>query len=265
MRLWWEVARRGFRRYATYRWATVAGVFTNTVFGFMRAYIFIAMFNAVGGGTIGGYTEVDSLTWTFVSQGMLMPLFIWGWMEIADSVYSGQVATDLYRPFDYQLYWLSQDLGRALYHALARGIPPFLVAALFFDLRLPADPITWLAFAISVMLAVVVSFALRFMVNMTAFWIVDIRGVQTVAGFIWTLLSGFTIPIAMFPDVFRGPIRMLPFVALLELPMDIFLGFADGIEVLAALATQAAWAVILLGCGRLILNSATQKLVVQGG
>ncbi|MBV9255191.1 MAG: ABC transporter permease, partial [Actinobacteria bacterium] len=33
MRLYWEVARRGFRRYATYRAATVAGVFTNSVFG----------------------------------------------------------------------------------------------------------------------------------------------------------------------------------------------------------------------------------------
>ena len=104
MRLWWEVARRGFRRYATYRGATFAGVFTNTVFGFIRAYVFVALFRVAG--EIAGFRLTDAITYTFVSQGMLMPFYMWGWSEIADTVYSGQVATDLYRPLDYQLYWL---------------------------------------------------------------------------------------------------------------------------------------------------------------
>lgn len=34
----------GFRRYATSRAATLAGVFTSTVFGFMRAYAMVVMF-----------------------------------------------------------------------------------------------------------------------------------------------------------------------------------------------------------------------------
>ena len=67
MRLWWEVARRGFRRYATYRWATVAGVFTNSVFGFIRAYVFVAMFRVVR--TVRRLRPPDALTYTFVSQG----------------------------------------------------------------------------------------------------------------------------------------------------------------------------------------------------
>src|SRR5581483_8557744 len=150
------------RRYATYRGATVGGVFTNTVFGFIRAYILIALFSAVP--HVGGYSLRDALTYTFVTQGMLMPLYLWGWSEIADTVYSGQVATDLYRPFDYELYWLAQDVGRATYHGLFRGIPPFLIGAVFFTLRLPHHPLTWVAFALSFYLAVSVSFAMRFMV-----------------------------------------------------------------------------------------------------
>jgi ABC-2 type transport system permease protein len=200
-----------------------------------------------------------------MSQGMLMPLYMWGWQEIADTVYSGQVATDLYRPFDYQLYWLSQDLGRAAYHALMRGIPPFVIAALFFELRLPDLPGTWVAFAASAALAVVVSFALRFMVNLSAFWIIDVRGVHSVAASAWTLLSGFTIPIAFFPDAVRGLVRALPFVAMVELPMDVFLERARGTAVLGTLAIQVFWVIVLLGAGRLMLSAATRKLVVQGG
>lgn len=42
-RLYAAVAAGGFRRYATYRVATAAGVFTNTVFGFILAYTCIAL------------------------------------------------------------------------------------------------------------------------------------------------------------------------------------------------------------------------------
>jgi viologen exporter family transport system permease protein len=263
MRLWWEVARRGFRRYATYRWATFAGVFTNSFFGFVRAYVMVAMFAVVG--RVGGYSLSDALTYTFVSQGLLMPLYLWGWQEIAETVHSGQIATDLYRPFDYQLYWLSQDLGRAAYHLALRGIAPFVVGAIFFTLRVPTLPVTWLAFVISVALAVSVSFALRFMVNLTAFWLIDIRGVHGLAASAWTVLSGFTIPIAFFPDTFRAVIRFLPFVAMLELPMDVFLERVRGAEVVSTLAVQLGWALVLLWFGRLMLSAAARKLVVQGG
>ncbi|MEX0875545.1 MAG: ABC-2 family transporter protein [Actinomycetota bacterium] len=264
MRLWWEVARRGFRRYATYRWATVAGVFTNSVFGFIRAYVYIALFAGLGD-RIGAWDLPDTLTYTFVSQGLLMPLYLWGWQEIAETVYSGQIASDLYRPFDYQLYWLSQDLGRATYHVLMRGIPPFIVGALFFELRVPTDPVTWLAFTVSFFLAVTVSFAMRFMVNLSAFWIINERGVHSIAAAAWTLLSGFTIPIAFFPDTARTIVRTLPFVAMFELPVDVFLEHVRGLEVLGTLAIQATWALVLLGAGRVMLGAGARKLVVQGG
>lgn len=263
MRLWWEVARRGFRRYATYRWATFAGVFTNTIFGFIRAYVLIALFAAVP--RIGSYDRSDALTYTFLVQGLIMPLYLWGWMEIAESVQSGQIATDLYRPLDYQIYWLFQDLGRALYHLVMRGVPPFVVAALVFDLRLPEQPVTWLAFAASVALAVIVSFAMRFMVNLSSFWIIDVRGVHALGAALWTSLSGFIIPIAFFPDALRDVIRLLPFVAMIEMPIEVFLEHARGVDLLATLAIQAAWAGVLLLAGRFVLATATRKLVVQGG
>ena len=263
MRLYWEVARRGFRRFSTYRGATFGGVFTNTVFGFLRAYVLVALFAAVG--HVGGYDLSDALTYTFLVQGLIMPLYLWGYTEISDTVQTGQIATDLYRPLDYQLYWLSQDGGRAVYHAILRGIPPFVVAALAFHLRLPVHPYTWIAFALSVLLAVVVSFGMRFIANLSAFWLVDVRGVNTLAAALWTSLSGFLVPIAFFPGTARTIIRALPFVALIEYPIDVFLERVRGGDLLRTLAAQAAWAIVLLIAGRLVLSSGTRKLVVQGG
>jgi ABC-2 type transport system permease protein len=116
-----------------------------------------------------------------------------------------------------------------------------------------------------VLLAVVVSFAMRFLANLSAFWFIDVRGVNTLAAAMWTALSGFLIPIAFFPDAARTVIRALPFVALIEMPVDVFLERAVGSDLVRTLAVQAAWAVVLLAAGRAVLRSASTKLVVQGG
>jgi hypothetical protein len=47
-RLWFELARRGYRRYAAYPGATWAGVFTNTFFGFLLANVLLAVFEERG-------------------------------------------------------------------------------------------------------------------------------------------------------------------------------------------------------------------------
>lgn len=44
-RLYAVVAVGSFRRYATYRVATAAGVFTNTVFGLILVYTYLALWD----------------------------------------------------------------------------------------------------------------------------------------------------------------------------------------------------------------------------
>ena len=201
MRLYWEVAVRGFRRYATYRAATLAGIFTNTAFGFLRAYVLIALFASRD--MVGGYDVDDALAYVFIGQGMLMTVYLWGWWEIALAIRSGNIVTDLSRPLNLQFYWLAQDMGRALYHALFRGIPPFLIGLAFFRFGLPNQPETWLIFALSVALAVCISFALRFMINLAAFWLTDYRGTGAIVIGVWTFLSGFAVPVVFFPSTLR--------------------------------------------------------------
>ncbi len=263
MRLYWEVAHRGYRRFATYRAATFAGVFTNSAFGFLRAYVLVALFASRP--IVGGYDLSDALTYVFLGQAMLATISLWGWWEVAIAIRSGDIVTQLSRPFDLQAYWLAQDLGRALYHALFRGVPPFILGALVFDLRLPHSPIVWLAFAVSVVLAVAVSFALRFILNLVAFWLFDYRGVGALASGVWTFLSGFAVPIAFFPGALRAVAEALPFRAFLQIPVDIFLTKDTSFDLLGALALQAFWAVLLLSLGRFVLAAAMRRVVVQGG
>jgi ABC-2 type transport system permease protein len=263
LRLGFELARRGFRRYAAYPGATWAGVFTNTFFGFLIAYALLAVFEQRD--SVGSYDAQDAVTYTWLAQGMLMTVYLWGWFEVALRVRSGDVATDLQRPLDFQAYWLAQDLGRAVYHALFRGVPPFLLGALVFDVLVPGDPVVWVAFTASLALSVVVSFAFRFLFNLAAFWLLDYRGAGVLAMVASTFLSGQIVPLAFFPDWLETLAWALPFAAMVQAPIEVWLGHAEGLELAGLLALQAVWAVLLLGVGRLVLALGMRKLVIQGG
>jgi len=263
VRLYWEIARRGFRRHATYRSATVARIFTGTVFAFIRAYVLLAVYRRTD--NIGGFDVTDAVTFAIVSQGLLSAIEAFGTDEIAQRIRTGDIVTDLYRPLDFQRYSLAEDLGRALYHVLGRGIPPVVLGALVFDLRIDKSPAHLAAFALSVLLGVIISFDLRFIVNLCAFWLFDIRGPLQLQTLVQMFFAGLIVPITFFPAWLESVARALPFAGTLQLPVEIFMGKHAGAGVVATLALQATWAFALYLLGSGVLAIATRKVVVQGG
>lgn len=251
MRLYAVVAAGGFRRYATYRVATLAGVFTNTVFGFIMAYTYIALWDERP--HLGGYDMSQALTYVWLGQALLMTCAMMGGGfedELMERIRTGDIAVDLYRPADLQLWWMAGDLGRAAFHLLGRGIVPMVLGALAFDLALPGSPWTWLAFLVSVALGVVVSFAVRFLVALSAFWLMDGAGAMQIAWLAGLFFSGMLLPLNLFPGVLGDVARALPWSSLLQVPADVFLGTYAGWDLAGAYAFQAGWAVVLLLAGR---------------
>lgn len=264
MRLFYEVAKRGFSRSATYRGATFAGVFTNTVFGFLKASILLAVYRTRA--TVGGFDAIDAVTFTFVTQGMLNVVGAFaGHLDLADDIMSGAVVSEFYRPIDLQVWWLARDMGRAVFQATIRGTVPFLVGAIAFHLRLPSSFELWVAFLVSLTVGIVISFGFRFAVTLSTFWTLDYRGPSQIAALTSMFFSGFVVPLTFFPHTLATVARALPFAAVVEVPVEIFLGKYHGWSLVTAISGQVAWALVLLTLGRVILAAATRRLVVQGG
>jgi ABC-type uncharacterized transport system permease subunit len=123
-----------------------------------------------------GTTSGRASTYVWLGQALLAPIAIFGWVEIADRVSSGEIAIDFSRPVDLQLAWWARDLGRASFQLLSRGLPPLLIGAITIGLALPQS---WTAYPlglISLILAVSISFVVRFLMNLIAFWTIDVRG-----------------------------------------------------------------------------------------
>lgn len=262
--LWWQLARRSFHRMSTYRAATFAGVFTNSVFGFLRAYVLLAVLEVRPG--LAGYDARDVVTYTFLTQGLLATVFGFNESEIPTRIRSGDIVSDLYRPVDFQGYWLANDIGRAAFQVIFRGIPPVLVGALAFGIKLPGDLMTWVVFVASVGLAVVIGFGVRFLGALTGFWLLDTRGVQQIMVITAMFFAGLTVPLGFLPGDLADVARWLPFAGMSQLPVDIYLGEHRAIaDAAAVLARQAVWATLLIGLGRVVASRAFRKTVVQGG
>jgi ABC-2 type transport system permease protein len=253
-----------FRRYMTYRQATFAGAFTNTVFGFMRCYILLSVADVTG--QMAGYAPGQLVTFVWVGQGLLAVVNYWGQQELPERVRSGQVVSDLLRPVDLMAGFLAADTGRAGHAMLTRFVVPVAVGLLFFDFYLPANPWTYPLFAVSVVLAVLVCAACRYVVALTSFWLLDIRGAQVA----WVVASGFGsglyFPVPVLPDWLQILLWVgTPFPALMQAPLDVLVERGGTGHALVLVAGQAAWLLVVVGIGRMVQGRALRRLVVQGG
>ncbi|CRK55814.1 putative integral membrane protein [Alloactinosynnema sp. L-07] len=259
----WALMVAGFRRYATYRQATIAGIFTNSVFGFLRCYVLLAV---AAGGTVAGYSGPQLATYVWLGQGMLAVVNSWTMLDLAERVRSGDIVADLLRPIDPLWTYLWTDLGRAGFSLLTRFSVPLLVGALAFGLYLPTHAATYLLTAVSIVLAVVVGFACRYLVGLTSFWLLDIRGVSMFWVFASGAGSGLYFPLAILPEWLTTVLwTATPFPSLLQAPLDVAVERGGLWHAAAVIGGQAAWAAVLLVACRVVQTRAVAKLVVQGG
>ena len=260
------LAWSGFQRYATYRQATIAGSFTNTVFGFLKCYVLLAVAAGAAGGRPAGYDATQLATFVWVGQGLLTVVSLWGWTELADRIRSGDVTADLLRPVHPLLSYLAPDLGRAGHGMIFRFVPPVLAGLIFFDLYLPGRWFTLPLFVLSILLAVVGSMGMRFLVNATAYWLHDARGPII----FWTLsagvLSGIYFPLRFLPDWLAVTLWLAtPFPGFIQTPLDVLVERDPPALQVGLVALQAVWASALLGLCLLVQKRAERRLVAQGG
>jgi ABC-2 type transport system permease protein len=264
MRLYLELAKKSFQRQVAYRTATLAGLITNMFFGVMRASILVAVYNAQTS-SVPDYSVQDAITYTGMTQALIGAVALWGWFEMIKSIKSGEVASDLSRPYDYYNFWLAQDLGRSLFQLFTRGVLGMLIFIVFFGASLPTSLDQWLLFAISTLLALLLSFSWRFLASAMAFWTTDAVGWMRIASFGILLPTGFLIPLAFMPIALQTLCFLTPFPGMINSPVDIYLGRAEGSRALILIGLQVFWLIVLMALGRLAAYAGRRKLTIQGG
>jgi ABC-2 type transport system permease protein len=263
MRLFIKLSRLGFQRQMSYRAATIAGLLTNFFFGLLRAAIMIALYkNQV---EVEGMDLAQAITFTAIGQALIGFQSLFHWYEMMQSVYTGEIATDLLKPMGYFRYWLAKDSGRALAALLTRGVTILLAYELVFDLVYPQDLRHWVYLVVVLLLAWLVGFCVRFLANLPSFWVTNARGIGLFVFFSAQALSGFFMPLRFFPEWFQKIAYYTPFPHSVNTIMEVQLGLLSEGEIWQAMGDQLLWIVALLLLIQVVLSAGVRKLVMVGG
>ena len=263
-RAYWRLLAAGFRQQSAYLGAALGGLVANVTFGFLKAAILLATL-AAAGGTLGGYDTGRMLAYVWLSQAMLGLINVYGRDVLGERIRSGDIAVDFLRPLDLQLAGLSTYLGSRLFTLLPRGLPTLTVGLLTTGFVLPRGARPYLLGAVSVLLAMTISYLCVYALNMTALWLVEIRGLQVGYGIIASFCCGLYIPVGVFPDWLETIARLTPFPSMLMTPIEILSGYAVGTDALRLVAAQVGWVAAVALLGHLLTRAGRRHLEVQGG
>lgn len=184
--------------------------------------------------------SVDFLTTWFVMVSLVtIATSSWTAHFLADSIRTGGLASWLVRPGSPHLLSIANNLGEKLIKLLL-ALPVVVVLVLIFHqhLTLPTNPVTWLAFSLSIMLASAMTLALDIVIGSLAFWFDDVTGFTTFTGLVTRVLSGAVVPLALFPTSAQRFLELQPFRYQVSFSLEILTAQAN---VASGLLVASAW------------------------
>jgi len=246
-----------------YRSAAIAGVGTQLFFGLVRVMIYDGFYRSSSSPQPMSFDQVTTYVW--LGQAMLLLAMFDADKDVAAMIRTGNVAYEMTRPLDLYAVWFTRALSGRAAPLLMRSIPIFIVAGLFFGLKMPASISAGVLFVAAAIGGLLLAASLVALMTVSLLWTISGEGINRLAAPMIFFFSGLVIPLPLFPEWMQRAIAVLPFRGLIDTPFRVYLGLLSGPEAGAALLHQMVWTVALVFTGRLLLNRGIRRLVVQGG
>jgi ABC-2 type transport system permease protein len=189
-------------------------------------------------------------------------------MEIFDSITSGGIAYELARPVDLYGRWFCQTAANRLSKTALRCLPILTVAFMVpepFRMSLPANGVQFTLFLLSAALSLCVVVSFSMLVYVSAFYTLSAMGTRFIAAALADFMAGSIVPLPFFPQPFRAVAELLPFAAMQNTPLRVYSGHIAGGGAVWSIGLQIFWLIAFVLTGRLAMNKALRKVVVQGG
>ncbi|GAB2905474.1 ABC transporter permease [Streptomyces mayteni] len=220
--------------------------------------------DAHGGRQVTLATQLAYVTYASVQNWLLNPAGV-DPSPLHQRVREGSVAVDLVRPVAFPTQMLAAQAGTVLagvpFAALA--LPLAVVAG---GAQAPASTGAALAYALSLLPAVLNTLLLAVIVSMVCFWTLEVVGIFVIHRIVAQFFAGALVPLWFMPSWLADLAQLLPFQTTTYTPIALYLGHLEGAgPVLAALATQCGWTAALWLILRLVWARALHRVVVQGG
>ncbi len=248
---------RGLRYRANY-WAALTGSLMLAAIQWSLWHGVYKNVDHVGGidlPTMIGYSLMGRVTAGFLGEPANL--------KLAPRVRTGAVVHDLVKPTNLHTQLLFQCLGGAAFRLVFSGLPLFCGLYVTGAIQVP-NLSTSIAFFASLLAGYVTVFSLSFLSGVLTFYSQSGVGLEHIYSVV-ELLSGFYLPLQLFPSWLRKLASFLPFQAVHHTPMAIFSGLVKPAEIPGALVTQAIWTCAAALFSRIVWGRAIRRLAIGGG
>ena len=266
------VLRARWRETLQYRAAALAGFGTQLYWGLLRLMILAAFYQSgPADATDFSFAHVVPYVWLGQALLSLFPFRLDG--ELADSVRTGSVASELLRPIDLYSYWFWRMAAWRLAQAAPRCLLMLVVAVAVLPLvgldewalTAPASVAAAGLYLVATALALLLGVAITAVLLSLMFWTVSSEGAYYILPAIVWFGGGLVIPLPLLPDGLATVLGYLPFAGLMDIPFRIYVGHLAGTEAVLRLGLQVGWLVVLVLLGRLLLARGVRRVVILGG
>jgi ABC-2 type transport system permease protein len=258
-----SIARMALQQALAYRGTAI---FTVLILFLWIAILFSFWSSAYAGrDEIAGFTHREMRTYILLAYAINALV---GWRVgsgMMGRIRTGEIVIDMVRPLNYRTTQLASATG----FAVVEGVVSFGIAVglglLFFDIRPPDGPLTAAIFLLSVLMGFVTKVLVIFLISLLTFWTLQGVGLMWAQQSVIAILSGTLVPLALLPAWIRLVAEVLPLRGIVATPVSIYLGSAEGAEMLGLLALQAGWLAALWWVTDKAWLRAFRAVEIQGG
>jgi ABC-2 type transport system permease protein len=188
----------------------------------------------------------------------------WVVWEMNQDVRQGTLQKRLLRPVHPLLSYLAENLAAMPLRAIL--VVPICIAAVSW-VGPSAWSADWLAYALAP-LAILGAFFLTFasmacIGTLSLFWESSIAVFDLWLG-MYTVLSGYVMPLELFPPSFRRVIDLLPFRQMLAFPVELLVGSPRAV-MLRDLSLQWLWIALFAGLAHWLWRVGMKRFAAYGG
>ncbi|MBR3057972.1 MAG: ABC-2 family transporter protein [Clostridiales bacterium] len=267
MRRHLALTRAGIMESLQYRLGTAVTLFANLIYLVLVYFLWRAIYDSAGTEVVNGMTFTDTMIYLILATALFNFLEMFVVWDMSRSIQSGKIILDLLKPMNFRTYTFWSYSGSHVVLFTLTFVPTFIVVMIVTHGAIPMG-INLLFFIIATVLALIVNFSMEMIVATICLFTESTWGINIVKETIVLLLSGASIPLAFFPELFRKIVEYLPFRAVYDIPLTILLkkNGTDTLEgLLPMFGLQLAWCVILTVAGILFWNHSVRKITVNGG
>ncbi len=267
MRQYISFFRMRFVNGLQYRVAALAGVVTQFAWGALSILAFMAFYEGNPSGFPMEFQSLSSYIW--LQQAFLALYMTWFFEnELFDLISSGNIAYELCKPQDIYNMWFVRNIANRMAKAALRCIPVLIVAFLLpapYGLVLPRNFAVAICFILSMGLSLLVVVSFSMLIYIATFYTINSMGIRIISASLVEFLSGAIIPLPFLPTNIRNVVELLPFASMQNVPFLIYTGEITGTRMIRVVSLQLIWITLLIFIGKVTMNKALKRIVVQGG